>query len=79
MSIIFRIKLHSRATTFSNKSDQTHMAKLLADMIGNALHHAVSLLELTNKILQGQNVSFANFIDKKYMGIPANMDLAKGK
>jgi hypothetical protein len=61
------------------RADQTHMAKLLADMIGNALHHAVSLLELTNKDPAVQNVSFANFIDKKYMGIPANMDLAKRK
>ncbi|MFZ0328294.1 MAG: cache domain-containing protein [Nitrososphaeraceae archaeon] len=59
------------------RAAQTNIAKLLADMVGNALHHAVSLLETTNKEPAVQNVSFANFITKKYMGIPASMDLAK--
>ena len=51
------------------RADQTHMAKLLADMIGNALHHAVSLLELTNKeILQCQKCIFCEFYRQKVHG-----------
>lgn len=61
------------------RNDRTNMAKLLADTIGNTLHHAVNLLELTSKDPAVQNASFARFIDKKDMGIPANIDLAKRK
>ena len=61
------------------RTGQINIAKLLANMVGNTLYHAVSLLEMTSKEPAVQNTSFANFIDKKSMGIPANMDLAKRK
>jgi hypothetical protein len=61
------------------RTGQINIAKLLANMVGNTLYHAVSLLEMTSKEPAIQNTSFANFIDKKSMGIPANMDLAKRK
>ena len=55
------------------------MVKLLADMVRNKLHDAVNLLEITSKDPVIQNVSFENFITKKYMGIPSTMDLPKRK
>jgi len=58
---------------------QHNMVKLLADMVRNKLHGAVNLLEITSKDPVIQNVSFANFISKKYMGIPSTMDLPKRK
>jgi Cache domain len=58
---------------------QHNMVKLLADMVRNKLHDAVNLLEITSKDPVIQNVSFANFISKKYMGIPSTMDLPKRK
>jgi hypothetical protein len=61
------------------KNDRTNMAKLLADIVGSTLNHAVNLLELTSKDPAVQNASFVKFIDKKYMGIPTNIDLAKRK
>ena len=56
---------------------QYNVVKLLADMVSNRLHDAVNLLEITSKDSIIQNVSFANFITKKYMGIPANIDMQK--
>jgi hypothetical protein len=58
---------------------QHNMVKLLADMVRNKLHDAVNLLKITSKDPVVQNVSFANFITKKYMGIPSTMDLPKRK
>jgi hypothetical protein len=56
---------------------QHNVVKLLADMVSNRLHDAVNLLEITSKDPIIQNVPFANFITKKYMGIPANIDMQK--
>jgi hypothetical protein len=56
---------------------QHNVVKLLADMVRNRLQDAVNLLEITSKDPIIQNVTFANFITKKYMGIPANMDMQK--
>jgi hypothetical protein len=58
---------------------QHNVVKLLADMVRNRLHDAVNLLEITSQDPVIQNVLFANFITKKYMGIPANTDLPKRK
>ena len=66
-------------TTTTTAAAQHNVVKLLADMVSNRLHDAVNLLEITSKDPIIQNVSFANFITKKYMGIPANMDLPKRK
>jgi hypothetical protein len=64
------------ATTITAAA-QHNVIKLLADMVNNRLHDAVNLLEITSKDHIIQNVSFANFITKKYMGIPANIDVQK--
>jgi len=56
-----------------------NMVRLLADMVRDRLYDAVNLLEITSKEPAVQNVSFANFITKQYMGIPDNMDLPKRK
>jgi hypothetical protein len=64
-------------TTTTTAIAQNNVVKLLADMVSNRLHDAVNLLEITSKDPIIQNVSFANFINKKYMGIPANIDAQK--
>ncbi len=64
-------------TTTTTAVAQNNVVKLLADMVSNRLHDAVNLLEITSKDPIIQNVSFANFINKKYMGIPANIDVQK--
>ena len=64
-------------TIITMTAAQHNMVKLLADMARNRLHDGVNLLEITSKDPVIQNVSFANFISKKYMGIPASMDLPK--
>jgi hypothetical protein len=46
-------------------------------MVRNRVHDVVNLLEITSKDPVIQNVSFANFITKKYMGIPADIDVQK--
>jgi hypothetical protein len=56
---------------------QHNVVKLLADIVSNRLHDAVNLLEITSIDPIIQNVPFANFITKKYMGIPANIDMPK--
>jgi hypothetical protein len=58
---------------------QHNVVKLLADMVRNRLHDAVNLLEITSLDPVVQNLSYANFITKKYMGIAANVDLPKRK
>jgi hypothetical protein len=64
-------------TTTTTAAAQHNVIKLLADMVNNRLHDAVNLLEITSKDPIIQNVSFANFITKKYMGIPVNIDMQK--
>jgi hypothetical protein len=61
----------SSQTDSSTVTVQHNMVKLLADMVRNKLHDAVNLLEITSKDPVIQNVSFANFITNKYMGIPS--------
>jgi hypothetical protein len=56
---------------------QHNVVKLLADMVSNRLHDAVNLMEITSKDPIIQNVTFANFITKKYMGISSNIDMEK--
>jgi cache domain-containing protein len=58
-------------------SAQHNVVKLLADMVSNRLHDAVNLLEITSKDPIIRNGTFANFITKKYMGIPTNIDMQK--
>ena len=77
--------IYSRYTSDSSSSNQNpvttaaqhNVVKLLSDMVSNRLHDAVNLLEITSKDPIIQNVTFANFITKKYMGIPSNIDMEK--
>ena len=70
-------KQNNMLTRTTTAAAQHNVVKLLADMVSNRLHDAVNLLEITSKDPIIQNVSFANFITKKYMGIPANIDMQK--
>ena len=69
------IELRNMITTAT--AAQHNVVKLLADMVRNRLHDAVNLLEITSKDPVIQNMTFAKFITKKYMGIPANIDVQK--
>ena len=71
------IKKQNNMLTTTVAAAQHNVVKLLADMVSNRLHDAVNLLEITSKDPIIQNVPFANFITKKYMGIPANIDMQK--
>jgi len=68
--------IEQRNMTITTAS-QHNLVKLLADMVRDRVYDAVNLLEMTSKEPAVQNVSFANFITKQYMGIPGNMDLPK--
>ena len=53
------------------------IVKLLANIVRNKLHDTVNLLEITSKDPVIQNITLTNFVTKKYMGIPANIDVQK--
>jgi hypothetical protein len=73
------IEKQNKMIIITTTATQHNVVKLLADMVRNRLHDAVNLLEITSQDPVIQNLSSANFITKKYMGIPANMDLPKRK
>ena len=51
--------------------------KLLSNLIETRINTSSSLLELTSKLPEVTNVSYANAITEKFMGIPRNLDLQK--
>jgi dynactin complex subunit len=51
--------------------------KLLSNIIETRINKSYSLLELTSKLPEVTNVSYANMITEKFMGIPQNLDLQK--
>ena len=51
--------------------------KLLSNIIETRINKSSSLLELTSKLPEVTNVSYANMITEKFMGIPQNLDLQK--
>jgi hypothetical protein len=51
--------------------------KLLSNVIETRVNKSSSLLELTSKLPEVTNVSYANMITEKFMGIPQNLDLQK--
>lgn len=51
--------------------------KLLSNIIEIRINKSYSLLELTSKLPEVTNVSYANMITEKFMGIPQNLDLQK--
>ncbi len=63
-------------TIIQNKEN---IVKLLADMTKQRLDDAKTILEITSKDPTVKNVSYANKINKSYMGIPENLDTAKRK
>src|SRR5690349_5804080 len=65
------------ATATTAAAAERNAVKLLADMVSNRLHDAVNLLEITSKDPIIQNVTFANLITKKYMGMPSKIDMEK--
>ena len=75
-SLSFESRTNSNMT-LTMTTAQHNIVKLLADIVRNKLHNAVNLLEITSKDPVIQNMTFANFITKKYMGIPANIDVQK--
>jgi hypothetical protein len=53
------------------------LSKLLSNVIETRINKSSSLLELTSKLSEVTNVSYANMITEKFMGIPQNLDLQK--
>ena len=51
--------------------------KPLSSLIETRINTSSSLLELTSKLPEVTNVSYANAITEKFMGIPQNLDLQK--
>jgi hypothetical protein len=51
--------------------------KLLSNVIETRINKSSSLLELTSKLPEVTNVSYANMITEKFMGIPQSLDLQK--
>jgi hypothetical protein len=51
--------------------------KLLSNVIETRVNKSSSLLELTSKLPEVTNVSYANMITEKFMGIPQSLDLQK--
>jgi Cache domain len=51
--------------------------KLLSKVIETRLNKSSTLLELTSKLPEVTNISYANAISEKFMGIPQDIDLQK--
>lgn len=67
-------------TATATKQDGGNMSiilKLLSDVIETRINKSSSLLELTSKLPEVTNVSYANMITEKFMGIPQSLDLQK--
>ena len=65
-------------TATATKQDGSNMSiilKLLSDVIETRINKSSSLLELTSKLPEVTNVSYANMITEKFMGIPQSLDL----
>ena len=70
------------STATATKQDGGNMSmsiilKLLSDVIETRINKSSSLLELTSKFPEVTNVSYANMITEKFMGIPQSLDLQK--
>lgn len=67
-------------TATATKQDGGNMSiilKMLSDVIETRINKSSSLLELTSKLPEVTNVSYANMITEKFMGIPQSLDLQK--
>jgi hypothetical protein len=64
-------------TTKQDGGNMSIILKLLSDVIETRINKSSSLLELTSKLPEVTNVSYANMITEKFMGIPQSLDLQK--
>jgi hypothetical protein len=59
-----------------NRSMRT-ILKLLSNIIETRLNKSATLLEFTSKLPEVTNISYANSITERFMGIPQDLDLQK--
>jgi hypothetical protein len=57
--------------------NSSSILKLLSNVIETRFDKSSSLLELTSKLPEVTNVSYADAITERFMGIPQNLDLQK--
>jgi hypothetical protein len=84
-SIFLYLESHSKAIAQTGiataaKQDGGNISiilKLLSNVIETRINKSSSLLELTSKLPEVTNVSYANMITEKFMGIPQSLDLQK--
>jgi hypothetical protein len=65
------------AKIIEGNNNMSIILKLLSNIIETRINKSSSLLELTSKLPEVTNVSYANMITEKFMGIPQNLDLQK--
>jgi hypothetical protein len=65
--------------TAENTVDQTLIVKLLADNLEDRLNKSAAILEITSRLPELKNVSYANLIDTTLHGIPQDLDIEKRK
>jgi hypothetical protein len=67
----------ARTTKIVEGGNMSIISKLLSKVIETRINKSSSLLELTSKLPEVTNVSYANMITQKFMGIPQSLDLQK--
>ena len=65
--------------TAENTVDRTLIVKLLADNLEDRLNKSAAILEITSRLPELKNVSYANLIDTTLHGIPQDLDIEKRK
>jgi hypothetical protein len=65
------------AKIIEGNNNMSIILKLLSNIIETRINKSSSLLELTSKLPEVTNVSYANMITEKFMGIPQNLDSQK--
>jgi hypothetical protein len=93
LKVIAQTGIVTATTAAKQSSDQNHtfaetskiinggnmsiILKLLSNVIETRINKSSSLLELTSKLPEVTNISYANMITEKFMGIPQSLDLQK--
>jgi hypothetical protein len=67
----------AKTTKIIEGGNMSIISKLLSNVIEARINKSSSLLELTSKLPEVTNVSYANMITEKFMGIPQSLDLQK--
>ena len=65
--------------TAESKVDRSLIVKLLADNLEDRLNKSAAILEITSRLPELKNVSYANSIDPTLHGIPQDLDIEKRK